>query len=108
MTEHRIETEDQISPLRITHHCEEIWNGNTLEQKYNYLVYEFETDQHRYRARAYLDDIHTVSIFGPFDKDASGVAQLEGIELDQRVVAYLRRRYREIERLGPAGYVPIK
>jgi hypothetical protein len=35
-------------------------------------------------------------------------APLEGVEIDQRVLAYLRRRYAEITRLGAAGYVTIR
>ena len=93
--------------MRITHNSEQIWNGNALEQNYNYLVYEFETEQHLYRARAYLDEVHTVAIYGPFNKDSANPAPLEGVEIDQRVLVYLRRRYAEITRLGPAGYILI-
>ena len=107
MADSRMEDEDPILPMRITHNSEQIWNGNKLEQNYNYLVYEFETEQHRYRARAYLDEIHAVALYGPFEKDAANPTPLEGIEIDQRVLAYLRRRYTEISKLGPSGYVPI-
>jgi hypothetical protein len=99
---------DPILPVRITHNSEQIWNGNTLEQNYNYLLYEFETEQHLYRARAYLDDIHTVAVSGPFEKDSARPAPLERVEIDKRVLAYLRRRYVEITKLGPSGYVPIE
>jgi hypothetical protein len=102
-----MDKEDPILPVRITHNSEQIWNGKTLEQNYNYLLYEFETDQHLYRARAYLDAIDTVAVYGPFEKDSTNSAPFEGAEIDQRVLAYLRRRYAEITRLGPTGYVPI-
>lgn len=106
--EFRWDEEDAIRPVRITHNSEQLWNGNDLEQNYNYLVYEFETEQHSYRARAYLDDIQTVSVYGPFDKSASNPVPLAGVQVDQRVLDYLRRRYRSIQRLGSAGYVPIE
>ena len=105
----RMVDNDPIVPTRITHKSEQIWNGDDLEQNYNYLVYEFETDLHLYRARSYLDDIQTVSLFGPFDKNSSVLTPLEGVEIDQRILDYLRRRYLAITRLGPTGlYVPIK
>ena len=107
MAEFRMDEQDPIAPVRITHNSEQIWNGNTLEQNYNYLVYEFETEQHLYRARAYLHEIHTVAVFGPFEKVSASAAPLAGVEVDQRVLAYLRRRYPEIKKLGPSGYVPI-
>ena len=108
MAEFRIDQEDAILPVRITHNSEQIWNGDTLEQNYNYLVYEFETEQHRYRARTYLNTIRTVAVYGPFAKDSNSLAPLDGVQMDQRVLAYLRRRYVEIKTLGPAGYVPIE
>ena len=107
MAESRMEDEDPFLPVRITHNSEQIWSDNKLEQNYNYLVYEFETEQHRYRARAYLDRIRAVAVYGPFEKDPAKPAPLEGLEIDQRVLTYLRRRYMEITRLGPSGYVPI-
>ncbi len=108
MADFRIDQEDAILPVRITHNSEQIWDGERLEQDYNYLDYEFETEQHRYRARTYLNTIRTVAIYGPFARDSDGVATLKGVEIDRRVLAYLRRRYVEIKTLGPNGYVPIK
>jgi hypothetical protein len=96
MAELRMEEKYPILPARITHNSEQLWNGNELEQNYNYLVYEFETEQHRYRARAYLDEIRAVAVYGPFEKDFPSPNRLEGIEIDQRVLAYLRRRFVEI------------
>jgi hypothetical protein len=104
----RMDEDDPIVPVRITHNSEQIWNGETLEQNYNYLVYEFETENHLYRARSYLDEFHTVAIFGPFEKNAEGPMPLEGVEIDQRVISYLRRRYAEVRRFGPTGYEPIE
>jgi hypothetical protein len=108
MAEFRMDDEDPILPLRISHNSEQMWDGNSLEQDYNYLVYEFETEQHRYSARAYLDEIHTVAVYGPFEKDSDSHHPLKNVEIDRRVLAYLRRRYAEITKLTPAGYVPIE
>lgn len=105
MTEVRVDKEDAILPIRIVHNNEQLWLGNILEQSYNYLDYEFETEQHRYRARTYLDNVHVVAIFGPFLKGSNEA--VEGIALDERVLAYLRRRFLEIQKLGPNGYEPI-
>lgn len=100
--------EDPILPVRILHNSEQIWNGNSLEQDYNYLIYEFETEQYQYHARAYLDEIHTVAIYGPFDKGSIGSTSLDEVEIDQRVLSYLRRRYSEVKKLGPTGYTSLK
>ena len=51
MPELRLDEDDPILPVRITHNSEQIWDGDTLEQDYNYLIYEFETEQHQYSAR---------------------------------------------------------
>ncbi len=108
VSDFRMDMEDAILPVRITHNSEQMWNGDTLEQNYNYLVYEFETEEHLYRARSYLDDINEVAIFGPFDKNAPDSAPLLGVEIDQRVISYLRRRYANLKRFGPTGYEPIE
>ena len=108
MADFRMDEEDAILPARIVHNSEQIWNGDTLEQNYNYLVYEFETDEHLYRARAYLDDIQTVSILGRFDRASSQPEILTSEQVDPRILAYLRRRYAVIMILGPAGYTPIE
>jgi hypothetical protein len=102
-----MDVEDPIVPVRITHNSEQIWDGDTLEQNYNYLVYDFETEQHTYRARAYLDEIYKVAIYGPFEKGQMEPTPLWEAEIDQRVLAYFRRRYSEITKLGRNGYVSI-
>lgn len=107
MLDFRMDGEDAIVPARITHNSEQIWNDNTLEQNYNYLVYEFEIDEHLYRARAYLDDIQTVAILGRFDRTSSQREILTSEQIDPRILAYLRRRYAVITILGPTGYMPI-
>ena len=44
-----------------------MFDGDRLTQKYNYVVYHFENGGHYYWARAYLEDIDTVALFGPLD-----------------------------------------
>lgn len=104
----RLEEADLILPVRIMHNSEQIWDGDRLVQDYNYLVYEFETEAYLYRARAYLDKIQAVSILGIFDKYSKEPLRPTDLEIDPRVLAYLRRRYVEIDMLGPTGYVPIE
>ncbi|MBI1185886.1 MAG: hypothetical protein GC206_00850 [Alphaproteobacteria bacterium] len=103
-----MDDEDAIAPVRIAHNSEQVWNSDTLEQNYNYLVYEFETDEHLYRARAYLDDIQTVAILGRFSRASSQPEMLTGEQVDPRILAYLRRRYAVVTILGPTGYAPIE
>jgi hypothetical protein len=108
MEDFRLDSEDPILPVRITHNCEQLWYGNSLAQDYNYLLYDFETQKYLYQARAYLHEIHTVAVYGPYEKDLANSLPLEGGEIEPRVLAYLRRRYLEITRLGPAGNVSVE
>ena len=34
----RIDEEAPILPVRFTHNSEQIWNGDALDQDYNYLI----------------------------------------------------------------------
>lgn len=62
-----MEQDDAITPVQIEHSIDEVWNGNKLEQHYNYLDYHFEEGGACMRARVYLDDPRTALLFGPFD-----------------------------------------
>ena len=108
VAEFRLDDDDPILPVRITHNSEQIWSGNALDQNYNYLVYEFETEQHIYFARVYLDKIHSVFLFGPFEKGSDYAEPLDGFELDPRVLAFLRRRYSEITKPDTDGFVVVE
>jgi hypothetical protein len=88
--------DDLIHPVQIRHEIEEIYNGGELEQIYNYIVYEFERSGTYVRARAYLDDIRTVSVFGPCRGENSG-ERIAAAELVDAVLAYLKRRYVRID-----------
>ena len=107
---YKCEDQDPILPISITHNSEQMWSGSNLEQSYNYLVYHFETEEHLYRARAYLDEIDTVSVYGPLKKDElpDWGSFLQEIEIDRRIIAYLRKRYAKITRLAPTGYVIVE
>lgn len=108
MSDVRMESSDSINPVRIVHNCEELWEGKKLIQCYNYIEYEFETEVHRYRARSYLQKNASVAIYGPFNKDEDGRAVVASVEIDSRVLSYLRRRFAKIEKLGKSGYTTIR
>lgn len=93
MQEVRTEEEDSILPVRIAHNCERVWHGDVLYAEYNYLDYEFETDEHRYRARTYLDTVCEVAVYGPFLKSTQYTTPAEGVAIDRRILDYLRRRF---------------
>ena len=97
---------DEIEPTKIIHGSEQIIRDQQLEQDYNYLWYEFETETHIIRARSYLDEIEVVSLFGPFAKDSPTHA-LHDYPFDPRVISYLSRRYLYLQRLGPEGYISL-
>jgi hypothetical protein len=94
---------DDIEPSEIEHKCEELFDGDALVQKYNYIVYHFDCDGRYFWARTYTHEIDTVSVFGPFDRRETK-NKLPG-SLDEAMVAYLKRRFRKIETLSSEGYV---
>ena len=63
-------------------------DDGSVEQVYNYLVYQWSSPP--VVARAYLDEPHTVSI-------TTG-------DPNPEIMAYLRGRYARIQRLGREGY----
>jgi hypothetical protein len=97
--------QDPIQPTAIEHKCEEIFDGDKLKQKYNYIVYHFDRRDGYFWARTYVDDIKTVSLYGPFESRVTMKA-IRG-SLDEAVVAYLRRRFSIIQTLRNDGYAPI-
>jgi hypothetical protein len=96
---------DPIEPTAIEHKCEEILDGDKLEQWYNYIVYHFDFDGVYFWARTYLDDIRTVSLHGPFESRAT-MNPING-SLDETVLAYLKRRFWTVQTLQSDGYAPI-
>jgi len=96
---------NEIKPVEIEHKVDEIINGSTIEQKYNYLVYHFELGGNYIVARAYLDEIGSVSIYGPFKR--RGMAEYSDGPIHDSILSYLKRRFAEIKTLGENGYATI-
>lgn len=93
---------DPTTPSKIEHLVEEGYDvgKNELIYHYNFLRYEFDHPAGVLWARSYLYRPEQVSIYPP-----------QGVSLDdaivQKAIGYLRRRYREIQKLGANGYEPI-
>jgi hypothetical protein len=105
------EEADPIQPLRIFHRVEEIRDGAELRERYNYIVYEFERDGLFATGRTYLDDIDTVSIYGPYAGRGS-TREVGAPAFEAAVMAYFQRRFNQIDRLSrdensPAPYVTV-
>jgi hypothetical protein len=103
--EYKFADQDPIQPTAIEHRCEELHHATTLEQHYNYLVYHFESEGAYFWARAYLDEISKVSLFGPLESRANRIPT--GGVLSEPVLAYLRRRFRTVQTLQSDGYRAI-
>jgi len=107
MADHRIVGDDAVRPTEIEHRCEEMFDGMTLIQRYNYVVYHFENGGRYFWARAYLDEAGSVALYGPFDSRAARTP-IAGGTLDEDVLAYLRRRFRKVQTLGSGGYAAAR
>jgi hypothetical protein len=105
MAEERIVDGDEVVPTEIEHKCEMLFVGDECEQIYNYITYHFDCDGVYFRARAYLDEIETVSVLGPFE-DRHSVNRMSG-PLNEGMLSYLKRRFRKIQTLGNDGYVDV-
>jgi hypothetical protein len=105
MAEFRCIDSDDVTPSEIEHRCEEIFDGEALEQRYDYIVYHFECDDRYFWARAYTHEIDAVSVHGPFDR-RDQMKKLAGPP-DAAVLAYLRRRFRKVETLVDGAYVTV-
>lgn len=100
----RVESDDPVHPKLITHACDEIFEDDgALSQRYNFLVYVFEREGWSIGAKAYLDEIQTVSIF-PAESQPPRSTALTAHDESARdrllddVRVYLKRRYRSIQR----------
>ena len=98
---------DPISPVEIVHEVDNFFSDGQLVQNYNYLHYHFEKYGAYLRARTYLDEVNSVSIFGPFT-DRRSLKEVDAPNLRNEAIAYLRRRFSVIDELGAEGYKPIK
>ena len=91
------EPTDPIAPAVIEHGIDEIWVEGQLEQFYNFLDYHFEQPGAYLRARAYLDDVRVVTLFGPFEQRGS-ITATRAPEFEAAAVAYLSRRFHKVQR----------
>lgn len=92
---------DPITPVGIDHSVDEIWADDkrkVLEQRYNFLDYHFEKDGLYCRARAYLDEPKTVTLYGPFVGRGS-IERVVDAEFADAVTTYLQRRFRKLKML---------
>jgi len=105
MAEPHVVDSDSVEPEEIEHKCEEVLVGERLEQRYSYLVYHFICDGRYFWARAYVDDIDTVSVYGPFD-GRDTMNHVLG-PLHEGMLSYLMRRFGRIQVLETAGYVTL-
>jgi hypothetical protein len=96
---------DEVEPVEIEHRCEELFDGATLREKYNYIACHFEREARYFWARSYTNEIDTVSVSGPFDA-RSTMNSLPG-RFDDAGLCYLRRRFKKIQMLGSSGYAPV-
>ena len=96
-----VDEADPIRPVGIDHQVDEIWAdrpGGRLEQRYNFLDYHFEREGMYCRARAYMDEPSSVTLFGPFAGRGS-IARVEAAGFETDVLAYLARRFRSQKRM---------
>ncbi|MEM1102887.1 MAG: hypothetical protein AAGH48_02135 [Pseudomonadota bacterium] len=101
-------TEDPTVPTEIEHLVEYIIVDGQLEERYNHIVYSFQAENSHISARTYLDEIDTVSVFGPFG-GPHGNEKISDDEHFDNVLGYLKRRFFRIDVLGDSdtGYVTI-
>jgi hypothetical protein len=90
-----MDNSDPIAPTQIEHSIDEVWDGERLEQRYNFLDYHFDEQGCYLRARVYLDDSQTATLFGPFEGRGS-IAKVVSPSTEQAVLTYLRRRYAKV------------
>ncbi len=100
-----VETEP-IGPTEIVHSVDDTGFGDEHDQHYNYLDYHFEDADAYCRARAYIEGMHTVSVFGPL-KRRDDLVPVDAPEFYGKVLDYLKKRYSVITTLGEAGYVTL-
>jgi len=92
--------EDPVKPSLIEHRIENVYggaDGKQLEQSYNFLDYHFELNGAYLRARAYLDEMQNVTLFGPFE-GRGNLRKISAPEVETAVIAYLARRYSKVGR----------
>jgi hypothetical protein len=84
---------DNIGPIEIEHRCDEIFEGEALQERYNYIVYHFDCNGSYFWARTYTDNIGTVSVSGPYDREKKNL--ISG-PLDEAMLSYFKRRFNTV------------
>ncbi len=96
---------DAITPARLEHLCDQIFIDGKLTQSYNYLSYDFVCDDVLVKARAYLDAISQVDLFGPYRCNIPPENQTPlDMAFPPAVLDYLKRRFSLINAFGKDGY----
>lgn len=90
---------DAITPS-IAHNVDETWDGDRLEMRYEFLDSHFARPEAYMFARAYVDEIRRVTVYGPFQSRTPAAARVDAPHMERDVIAYLRRRFREVERFA--------
>lgn len=88
--------DDPITPSAIRHEIDGLRRGRSRTDRGNFLVYEFEFDGYHAKARVYLDEIDTVSVYGPY-KSRDGGEQIDAPKFASAVISYLKRRFMRIQ-----------
>lgn len=88
-------TDDPIEPVEIEHLVDEVWDGDRLEQRYNFLDYHFEREGAYCRARSYADDFGAAVLFGPFERRGS-IKAVDNPTMQRDALAYLERRFMDV------------
>jgi hypothetical protein len=97
-------SDDKDIPDRIEHGCDIIvGDDGELEQYYNYFVYRFSGVGHGLWARAYVDTMDHVTLYGSVSEVDKRLIQKDSFDTDRgrEIIRYLQRRYGEV-RLGAA------
>lgn len=97
-----VELQDPISPSSVEHCVDAGVDEQTRELLFhcNYLRYRFDVHDGTIAARSYLDEIEKVSLQLP---KGMSLAHPDA----ERVLEYLKRRYRRVEMLHQEGYVSV-
>ena len=96
-----------MNPFQIDHLIETVGEDDQVDQIYNYLIYRFEGHGAYIWARAYLYDVQVVSVHGPF-KSSTELTPVPNQQLFVEVTDYLRKRFVDVQTLGPKGYVKLR
>ncbi len=103
----KLVSSDMLAPIKIEHNVDEIFFEDEMTQNYNFLIYHFEKYGAYMSTRAYLDEIESVALFGPFaNKNSTEIIEVP--EFKKEVIAYFRRRYFELQTFGKDGYQTIR